>query len=256
MTGIYKITNLINGKIYIGQSINIERRFLEHYRKNGSLIDKDIQKIGKDFFTFEIIEECLPSELNDKEIYWIKYYNSIVPNGYNCTEGGNSFNNCYGYINQLLLSQIINDIKNSELTFLEIANKYNINISNISRINAGETHRQENEHYPLRKKENYPQIKNFHNENNYFRTTICPICGNKKSSKAQTCFQCYTIQNRKNIRPSREELKNLIRNISFQQIGKMYGVSDNTIRKWCKKENLPTRKIDINNYSIEEWEKL
>lgn len=49
MTGIYKITNLINGKIYIGQSINIERRFLEHCRKNESLIDKEIQKNGKDF---------------------------------------------------------------------------------------------------------------------------------------------------------------------------------------------------------------
>lgn len=256
MVGIYKITNSINGKIYIGQSINIERRFSEHCRKNETLIDKEIQKIGKDFFTFEVIEKCSLSELDNREIYWIKYYNSLFPSGYNCTEGGNSSNGYYGYIDHFLLQQIIDDIKNSELTFSEISNKYNINVSNVSRINAGETHRQENENYPLRERENYPQIKNFHNENNNFRTTICPICGNKKSSKAQTCFQCYAINNRQNIRPSREELKNLIRNTPFQQIGKMYGVRDNTIRKWCKKENLPTRKIDINNYSEEEWNKI
>lgn len=256
MTGIYKITNLINGKIYIGQSINIERRFSEHCHKNEILIDKEIQKIGKNFFTFEIIEECPLLELDNREIYWIKYYNSIFPNGYNCTEGGNSSNSNYGYISQSLLLQIINDIKNSKLTFSEISNKYNINVSNISRINSGETHKQENECYPLRKKEDYPQIKKFYNENNYFRITTCPICGNKKSSKAKTCFQCYTIQSRKNVRPSREELKNLIKNLPFQQIGKMYGVRDNTIRKWCKKENLPTRKIDINNYSEEEWERI
>ena len=58
------------------------------------------------------------------------------------------------------------------------------------------------------------------------------------------------------IRPTRDELKKLIRDIPFQQIGKKYGVSDNAVRKWCEKENLPARKIDINNYSEEEWKKI
>lgn len=90
MIGIYKITNKINGKVYIGQSIDIERRWKEHIqrdRTNTSLIHLAIIKYGKDNFDFDIIEECSQSELNEKEQYWIKYYNSFE-NGYNLTRGG------------------------------------------------------------------------------------------------------------------------------------------------------------------------
>jgi len=55
-------------------------------------------------------------------------------------------------------------------------------------------------------------------------------------------------------RPSRKELKQLIRTKPFTEIGKMYGVSDNSIRKWCDFEKLPRKKKDINSYSDEEWE--
>lgn len=93
MVGIYKITNKINGKIYIGQSNNCERRFQEHCspsRANQSRIPVDlaIKKYGKENFTFEIVEQCTLEQLNDKEEYWIKYFNSIEK-GYNCNAGGN-----------------------------------------------------------------------------------------------------------------------------------------------------------------------
>lgn len=90
MIGIYKITRKENGKSYIGQSNNIERRFQEHQTKGEKSripLDIAIQKYGKDAFTYEIIEECTPQELNQKEQYWIKYYNTIKE-GYNCSEGG------------------------------------------------------------------------------------------------------------------------------------------------------------------------
>lgn len=95
--GIYSITNKINGKRYIGQSININRRFIEHKNDPFNINCKDydmaiyraIRKYGLDNFNFEILEQCDKSELNDKEIYWIDYYNSYN-NGYNCTRGGNS----------------------------------------------------------------------------------------------------------------------------------------------------------------------
>lgn len=68
MIGIYKIQNKINNKIYIGQSVHIERRFQEHcFPSKTSVISKAIQKYGKDNFTFDIIEECNISELNEKE---------------------------------------------------------------------------------------------------------------------------------------------------------------------------------------------
>lgn len=90
MIGIYKITNNINGKIYIGQSNNIQRRFSEHQTKGSASripVDIAIQKYGKENFSFEVLEECLVEELNIKETEWIAYFNSIE-DGYNCSVGG------------------------------------------------------------------------------------------------------------------------------------------------------------------------
>ena len=96
MIGIYKIENQINGKVYIGQSINIARRWKEHRSRannNDTPLYRAINKYGLENFTFEILEECSVSELNEKEIYWIKYYNSTNRNiGYNLTTGGNGGN--------------------------------------------------------------------------------------------------------------------------------------------------------------------
>ena len=92
MIGIYKITNNINGKIYIGQSNNIKRRFSEHKTKGAGtkiLVDEAIQKYGVNNFSFEIIEECNLEQLNEKESFWIDYYkqNNIL---YNLSEGGDN----------------------------------------------------------------------------------------------------------------------------------------------------------------------
>ena len=89
MIGIYKITNKINGKCYIGQSIHIEQRWDEHLYKTskGSLIKYALHKYGKENFLFEIIEECSQEKLNEREQFWIKYYNSFE-DGYNLTLGG------------------------------------------------------------------------------------------------------------------------------------------------------------------------
>ena len=91
MIGIYKITKISNGKSYIGQSNDIERRFKEHQTKGESSripLDIAIKKYGVNAFTYEIMEECPLDKLNEREAYWIKYYNT-VQNGYNCSIGGN-----------------------------------------------------------------------------------------------------------------------------------------------------------------------
>ena len=90
MIGIYKITNNINGKVYIGQSNSIQRRFSEHQNRGAASripVDVAIQKYGKENFSFEIIEECTIEQLNQRETYWINHFNSIE-NGYNCSVGG------------------------------------------------------------------------------------------------------------------------------------------------------------------------
>ena len=84
----------------------------------------------------------------------------------------------------------------------------------------------------------------------------CKQCGKLISNNTTYCRECFSIAQRVVERPSREELKQLIRTKSFVSIGKSYGVTDNAIRKWCRKENLPTKKTEINLLSDEEWEKI
>lgn len=85
--GIYKITNKQNNKVYIGQSNDCERRQSEHFQLRFVPIDYIINILGKENFSFEIIEECKECELNDKEKFYIEKYNSIE-NGYNKLKGG------------------------------------------------------------------------------------------------------------------------------------------------------------------------
>ena len=97
---IYKITNQINNKIYIGKTVkSIERRFWEHKNnahKNVNLpLYKAINKYGEDNFNIEIVETVENNNcLNEREIYWINYFNSYIDkgHGYNCTHGGDGGN--------------------------------------------------------------------------------------------------------------------------------------------------------------------
>ena len=97
---IYKITNLINNKIYIGQtSRTVDIRWQEHQRnmyddkyKNITLY-KAFNKYGINNFNIKIIEEVDNSLLNEREEYWIRTYDSYK-NGYNSTVGGNGQKIC------------------------------------------------------------------------------------------------------------------------------------------------------------------
>ena len=92
--GIYKITNLINGKCYIGKAKNIYKRFWSHKnnaektlpdRRSSPLLFYAIKKYHIDNFKFEILEETVLDEdiLKERELYWMDYYNS--------------YENCCGY---------------------------------------------------------------------------------------------------------------------------------------------------------------
>lgn len=91
---IYKITNLVNNKIYIGQAIDIQKRWREHLncakKQINTVLYKAMRKYGTTNFTIEQIDTAsTKEELNNKEIYWIKKLNSINPEvGYNLTAGG------------------------------------------------------------------------------------------------------------------------------------------------------------------------
>jgi group I intron endonuclease len=91
MIGIYKITNLVDSKIYIGSSVNIDKRYKEHLvnstTKSNKYLQNAINKYGKENFKFEVLEECNKEDLKNIEQFWLdktKCYNSFI--GYNIRE--------------------------------------------------------------------------------------------------------------------------------------------------------------------------
>lgn len=87
MVGIYIITNLVNGKRYIGQSVDIKKRFYAHRcisHETNVHLKRALAKYGKENFKYEILEECSIEELDEKEIYYIK---TLKPE-YNVSLGG------------------------------------------------------------------------------------------------------------------------------------------------------------------------
>jgi group I intron endonuclease len=90
--GVYKITHIASGKSYIGISKNIERRWIQHKSwantgKRKSAIYAAFQKYGIDAFSWQIIEQCQPDQLEIREQHWIAVFDTFR-NGYNLTAGG------------------------------------------------------------------------------------------------------------------------------------------------------------------------
>lgn len=210
---IYKITNNINGQVYIGQSIHPEVRWAEHRKNKHSKIGKAIQKDGFENFSFQIIE--FAGNYTERENYWIDFYNSIEM-GYNASKAvyapltiennlleeetvrrietllldpkktyedimkevgcasetitkinrglhvfslknreypiSNRYNNTK--YNKDIVLLIIEDLKYTDLTIKEIAEKYQItNKDKVSEINLGKHHNcPENVRFPIRPK--------------------------------------------------------------------------------------------------------
>lgn len=91
---IYKITNNINGKVYIGQTKrNYKERWAKHKNFQSQyytcpILKQAFEKYGFDNFTFEVIQECSIDERLDLEVSYIEKYNCLAPNGYNFLKGG------------------------------------------------------------------------------------------------------------------------------------------------------------------------
>ncbi len=91
---IYKLTNKVNGKLYIGQTIrDLDERLYWHFysAKTGptSYIHRAIRKYGIQSFECSVIDSTDTKEtLDEKEVYWIKFLKTKAPDGYNMTDGG------------------------------------------------------------------------------------------------------------------------------------------------------------------------
>lgn len=159
---IYKITNMINNKIYIGQSVDPNHRFISHCSRanndsDNSPIHTAIKKYGKENFVLDIIEWT--EDYNNRERYWIQKLNSLSPFGYNIAKGGEEPPHKYGeqhhksIITEEQVDIIINELKKGELTEPQIGKLFNppFNQTLINNINWGITHKRNNETYPIRK---------------------------------------------------------------------------------------------------------
>ena len=148
MIGIYKYTNKINGKIYIGRSINISHRKWEHVHHPSpySYFDQTITKIGEDKFDFEIIEECTIDTIKEREKYWIKFYNCCVldnrERGYNLTHGGEEYQsdeNPWAKLTIKQIEEIIDKLANTKISIQELSKQYKVHYNTISNINRCKT---------------------------------------------------------------------------------------------------------------------
>ena len=237
--GIYKIENKVNGKVYIGQSVDIGNRLRQHrYRAFNQKDEKTyslylyaaIRKYGKDNFTYSIVELCDKSQLDERERYWISYYR------YNLSDGGDS-----KYISDQTkdsnlsekkqrVEQIKDLLIHSDLQIKEIAKLFGIDKQSVTNINVGKTWRYADVEYPLR-----PRVRT---------TYYCPQCGSRISAKySKLCRKCDSErQHLKHGRfPGKETFAQDLDNYGLTELSKKYGVTQQTVWKWSKKYNLPLK---------------
>lgn len=234
MIGIYKLTNKINGKSYIGQSVCIEKRFKNHINTINNVTDhcydypiyRALRKYGINNFDFEIIEECKHDELDEREKYWISVFDTLR-DGYNQTFGGDGVFNRLDYNK---LDSISNDLKDTDIRMADIAIKYDISEEMVQGINTGRYWNRSIE-YPIRKRKPSKKV-------------YCCDCGKEISKGALLCVECHQKRIRAN-RPSRNELENLIYKESFEAIGRLYGVTGKAVTKWCLSYGLPSTRKEI-----------
>lgn len=253
---IYKIINNINGKIYIGQSNNPQRRFKEHINDEGdSLIHNAIKKYGEENFSFEIIEGPIEN-FNEREKYWIKVYDSYT-NGYNMTLGGEEPPIIKGEKSQLakfsdeLILSLQLDLINTDMSYDELSKKYCVTTTYLTKINLGEARNNPKFIYPLRKSNNCTKTKNFVidiiNELLYTTKSVEQIARDFQIDsltiyrinlgKQKNCPKNiqYPIRN-KGERISNKMLFNIIKDLldnklKFKEIEKKYNLSKSTISK-------------------------
>ena len=132
---IYIIRNTINSKVYIGQTkVSLKLRFQNHLSaaRNGKdyVIGKAIRKYGEENFYIELLEECTIEELNERERYWISYFNSTNNKfGYNISIGGNVIRTT-----KELDSNLIINMFNSGIPAYKIAKILHTGVPNITNL--------------------------------------------------------------------------------------------------------------------------
>lgn len=258
---IYKYTNLINGKIYIGQTKQtLKQRDYKHQTqlKDNTYFHRAMKKYGRQNFSLELVEDHIPfKQLDEKEKFYIDFFESFYATGkgYNLTQGGQ-----WGSGTQKLTPSQAKDIKylilNTTKTLQEIADEYHVTIYCISDINRGKSFYDEDFKYPLRQS---PQKSIIDNEKiniildmilntsmtwkeialatNVNEYTIGAINNGKNSwcpSDLQYPLRKPIQKNTFNNKITEQTVKQIcyklcFTNITIKDIGKQFGIAQNTV---------------------------
>lgn len=272
--GIYKITNTVNGKVYIGQSIHIKQRWKGHKKdafwEKGANYDyplyKAMRKYGYENFEFEVLEECPKEDLNNREQFYIQQYQSSKRKyGYNQTLGGDTKEHTQK-LSEKDIDKILERLKTSYDSANIICKEFGVGATLIRDINRGDIYYRESESYPIRpklytlqgfydKKKQAVQISTSF-EPYHSPQLICPICGGAKTIGAAMCLKCKKEQQHKanpvaNC-PEALELAQLIVEKGFDAVGRKFGVSGKTITKWCINSGIPSHKKELREWYYEQ----
>ena len=155
---IYAYKKIDEDKIvYVGQTINLQNRHYKHFkidpydetlREYNYPLSRGIRKYGEDAYELIILEDNLAKEeLNDREKYWIAFYNTYY-NGYNQSLGG--ANPVMVTYDELVIDKIIYLLRNTNKSFQEIADITSVSITHISNINTGDRRKRDDISYPIR----------------------------------------------------------------------------------------------------------
>lgn len=115
---VYKITNTINDKCYVGQTKNkINTRILKHFSGVGSIIlNAAIEKYGKENFVVEVLSECESVEhLNTLESFYIRKFRSLSPYGYNIRDGGGAGHACSEELKKIISAKTKEGMSSTEV---------------------------------------------------------------------------------------------------------------------------------------------
>lgn len=238
-TGIYKITNLINGKCYIGQSVNIERRWKDErcaalHPTNAdynAVRSRAMRKYGIENFKFEIIEECSPIMLNEREQYWAEYYHAYIPDGYNVSFCGQHA----WHWNALTLDsflKLVDDLQNTTILEKDLAIKYGVCLDTISKINQGQRCVMDYLSYPLRQPH---------------KSIVCPICGGLKDAHSNICINCRRQAESEKTKVS-DEILSVIYYQGMSAAARILGITDKGLCKRLSTRNIPYRKVEYRQW--------
>lgn len=257
---IYIIKNTINNMCYIGQSNDYLYRFRKHKEeaKRGDIKYKDylhnaMKELGIDNFYIEILEKNVDNP-DEKEKEYIQKLNTIYPNGYNIASGGIRYPNLSGINHHDAtiksteeLNQIIDEIKNTTKSYVEIAKEHNLNFTTIWNISQGNSYKQKDIEYPLRistlTKEKLDRLTYDLKYSNYSYDELSILYNLSKDQIKAINYgfswkrEYITYPLRQECFIGNEEIYNTIQKellsttISFDELAKKYSCSVSTIRR-------------------------